>query len=230
MAYNQKSNPTWSYPHRSTATVYNHPAPQTDPLDPPRAFSLKRAVLAAIVSVIFIGLVIGLIYVIFTLSRPDLGPGFSVSSASVSRFNLSSTHQLTADWDIVFSIPKSGDDQCVYYDTCDATVYYGSTLLAKTTLSPFSQCDENEMQVTVHLAALSSDVKDKDAPGLAANRALGSIEFRVRLLFSSVIWIDGWSRSRPQRLKVWCRHVPVEFSSPNTTGSLSGAPKECNVS
>ncbi|XXG43566.1 hypothetical protein AAC387_Pa01g3565 [Persea americana] len=132
----------------------------------------------------------------------DVVPNSSVSPASVSRFNLSSTHQLTADWDIVFSVPMTRDDKCVYYDTCDATVYYGSTLLAKTTLSPFSHCDDNEMHVTVHLAAFPSDVKDKDEQSLADDRALGSIEFRVRLLFSSVIWTHGCSSTHPQRLKV----------------------------
>ncbi|XXG65108.1 hypothetical protein AAC387_Pa05g2896 [Persea americana] len=243
----QQYRPAWGYPpgqprypHGSTATVHPYPVPQPetnnpapppppDPIHPPRASSHIGDVLAAILGVVILGGFIGSFCLIGIFTNYEF-PSFSISSISVSRFNLSSTN-LTADWDIVFSVRNPNKHHNVEYGTFDANVYYGSALLAKTTLSPFSQGKHEEIPVTISVAALSSYVNEDAALRLAADHARGSIEFRVRLLFSAVS-IRSHSRgdSGPLLIKVWCVHVPVDFSSPQGSGLLSGAPRKCKVS
>ncbi|KAJ8641580.1 hypothetical protein MRB53_018274 [Persea americana] len=92
------------YPHGSAATVHPYPVsqlepsylpppPQPDPLHPQRASSLI-GVLAASACVVILGGFIGVFF--FPIFLHYEFPSFSILSASVSRFNLSSTN-LTAD-------------------------------------------------------------------------------------------------------------------------------------
>lgn len=245
----QQYRPAWGYPagqprypQGSTATVHPYPVPQPepnypapppppppDPLHPPRAYSYIGDILAAIAGVFVLGVFIGGFCLICIFTKYEF-PGFSISSASVSRFNLSSTN-LTADWDIVFSIRNPNKYHNIEYGTYHANVYYGSALLAKTTLSPFSQGKDKEIPVTISVAALSSHVKEDAALRLADDHAHGSIEFRVRLLFPGVSFLSRRRASDgPLLIKVWCVHVPVDFSSPQGGGLLSGAPRKCKVS
>lgn len=220
-----------SYPHGPMATAYPYPAPppgpyypEQPPFNPRRATFLRRLIAAAIAALIIIG---AISFIIWLVLRPRL-PKFSVSSASVTRFNLSST-QLTANWEIVFAVSNPNKKMTVEYDTFRASVIYGNTGLAENTLSPFSQGKRNQTSFTARLAASSSYVEDSDARALSADRARGSIEFRVKL-YSWVRFRTGAWRTRSHLMRVLCRHVPIGFSSPQVAGgSLSGAPRECDV-
>ncbi|XXG59658.1 hypothetical protein AAC387_Pa04g1705 [Persea americana] len=164
---------------------------------------------------------VGFSFILCLALHPFL-PKFSISSASVSPFNLSSTH-LTAKWDIVFSV-RNPNILAAGYGSVNASIIYGSTILANTFLFPFSEGKPKETSVT---ATLSNYVNEDTAGGLAADRAGGSIEFQVRL---SSLFLTGTSFCcRVSRhMEVWCGHVPIGFSNQGA-GSLSGAPRGCDV-
>lgn len=145
-------------------------------------------------------------------------PKFSVSSASVYPFNLSSTHHLTADLDIVFSVFNPSDEWTAKYGTLDVLIRDGSTCtdLANTTLSLFSQVHLNKTSITAHLSILSTYIDDAAASD-------GIIKLGVTLLSWVRFQFLGVT-TRSHRMMVSCPyvHVPVGFSSPRV-------PWECNV-
>lgn len=154
-------------------------------------------------------------------------PQFSVSSASISAFNLSSTHHLSGNWDLVFSVRNPNGHLTAKYRTVHVSIFYGSsTILANTTLSPFSQGSSMETSISARLAAFSNYINDDTAAlGLEKDCVRGSIEFGVRL-FSRVRFWEGYIPTLPYHIRVWCPHVPFGFSSPpQGDGSL----RECEV-
>lgn len=222
-----------SYPNGPTATAYPYPQPAPapapyypnpyPPFNPRRSTFLRRAIAAAIAVLIIIGAVS---FILWLVLRPRL-PQFSVTSVSVTSFNLSSS-SLTANWDVVLSVRNPNKKMTVEYGSAEAAVTYDSKTLASTTLSPFSQGKRNQTTVSARLAAAGSYVGEGTASQLTADRARGSVVFRVKL-FAWVRFRSGAWRTRSHFMRVWCRHVPVALSSAQSQGSLSGAPRECEV-
>ncbi|XXG60851.1 hypothetical protein AAC387_Pa04g2661 [Persea americana] len=142
-------------------------------------------------------------------------PKFSVSSAFVSAFNLSSTHHLAADLDIEFSVLNPSKRWTAKYGTLDVLIMDGSTstLLANTTLSPFSQISRTEASITVLLSVPSNDDAARD----------GTIILGVTLLSWVRFELQGVT-TRSYHMRVSCPYIPVGFSSPQ-----AGVPWECEV-
>lgn len=176
--------------------------------------------------VIFVVIILSFLYIMavvllyshFVFSFHFSVPAFSVSSASLSPFNLSSTHHLTADLDIVFSVFNPSDEWTAKYGTLDVLIMDGSTstVLANTTLSPFSQVHLNKTSITAHLSILSTYIDDAAASD-------GIIKLGVRLL-SWVKFEFLGVKTRNYRMRVSCPYIRVGFSSPQAE-----VPLECEV-
>lgn len=156
--------------------------------------------------------------------KPRL-PQFSVSSASVSSFNLSSSN-LTAVWDVVFSIRNPNKKTSLRYLNADASIVYRSSILSGAALLPFSQGENNETSLTSRLAAIQSYVAD--ASYLAADCSHGLVEVEVRL-FSWLRFRHAGFYPNDRLIRVRCSHVQVSFSSPQGPASPFGGPRNCTV-
>eukprot|EP00262_Sarcandra_glabra_P012713 TRINITY_DN3333_c0_g1_i1.p1 TRINITY_DN3333_c0_g1~~TRINITY_DN3333_c0_g1_i1.p1 ORF type:complete len:248 (+),score=-9.61 TRINITY_DN3333_c0_g1_i1:137-880(+) len=219
---------------QSTGTAYPYPAPppapyyQTPHYPPyyaqPSPYSnfLRRLIFAAIVVFLLIGTVT---FILWLVLRPHV-PEFSIKSASVSSFNLSSS-ELAANWNIEISAVNPNKKLGISYDNVDASVLYGSDALARTMLPPFYQGKMNATTVTARLAVVSSYVQDEQARRLVSERNTGSVGFNVRLR-SWVRFRSGAWRTRRHPMTVYCKNVKIGISTAGN-GTLVGITKGCQV-
>ncbi|XP_043691529.1 NDR1/HIN1-like protein 10 [Telopea speciosissima] len=226
---------TGGYPNTNAGTAYPYAAPPPGPgpyYNPSsygydqqrrRATFLRRLIIIAIALVVIIGCIT---FITWLVLRPRV-PEFQLDSASVSSFNVSSS-DLTANWDLAFTVRNPNKKLIVFYDSFDGYVFYGRAQLAETSLPPFYQGKRNQTTVQAKFAAASTYVNDYVASSIAADRSQGAVSFNVRL----VTWVrfkSGLWRTRRHWMSVLCRNVRVSFSSNSRVGSLSGGSRECDV-
>lgn len=192
------------------------------------AARLRFTVFMGILTSLLVG---GTVFSMWLTMQPAL-PRFSVSSASISAFNLSSSHHLSGNWDLVFSVRNPSRCLTAKYRTVHVSIFYGSstTILANTTLPPFSLRYSMETSISARLAAFSNYINDDTAVaalGLEKDGVRGSIEFGVTLFSRVRFWAGGLLPTRPYHIRVWCPNVPFGFSSPPPQGD--GSLRECEV-
>ncbi|XP_077240058.1 NDR1/HIN1-like protein 26 [Tasmannia lanceolata] len=224
------------YPSGPTATAYPYPAPppyyQNHPLYPPpppynsnRNLILRRLITIAVS--IFI-IIIAITFIFWLILRPTL-PDFSITSASVSPINTSSSSQLTANWDLTFSVRNPNKKMNIYYDQIDASVFYGSDFISLTSLPPFYQSKENITTVRARLAADSAYIGDGVVSDIAGERSHGAVSFN----FKVIAWVrfrSGAWRTRKRILKVFCDDVKIAYANATAFGTLFATPpRQCEV-
>ncbi|XP_043716635.1 NDR1/HIN1-like protein 10 [Telopea speciosissima] len=200
-----------------------YPGPSSDNQRRRRCDTFLRSLTITIIVVIVIMGAISLI--IWLIIRPRV-PEFQLDSASVSYFNVS-TSNLTANWDLGFTIRNPNKKLSVYYDSFFVNMLYGREDLAETSLPPFDQGTRNQTTLRAKFAAASTYVEDNAAKSMAADRSLGAVNFNVKL----VSWVrfksGGW-RTKRHLMSVHCR-VRVSFSSNSRVGYLSDGSRGCDV-
>ncbi|XP_077234428.1 NDR1/HIN1-like protein 10 [Tasmannia lanceolata] len=239
MAEDPHNKPVTGYPAaqptypaaQPSATAYPYPAQapyyinyQTYPPQQRNTF-FRRLLISAIALFIIIG---GITFIIWLVLRPRL-PDFSISSASVSPLNTSSSSQLTANWDLTFSVRNPNKKMNIYYDRIVASVVYGQDVLSVTTLQPFYQAKRNLTTVRARMVVDSFYVGDKVMRNIAAERSLGAVNFNFRL----VAWVrfrSGAWRTRRHLMRVFCEDVKIAYSNATALGTLFGTgPRQCDV-
>ncbi|KAL5976495.1 hypothetical protein ACLOJK_020828 [Asimina triloba] len=229
-----------SYPPPNTATAYPYPAPPPPPpgayyhpnpyppppppYDPRRAVLLRRLVAVVIAVLIIIG---AITFIVWLVLRPHL-PRFSVVAATLSNFNLSSSH-LTADWNISISARNPNSKMGVYYDRVEASIFYGREMLSSTSLDPFYQGKHNVTTIDAEFASVSEYVDGDVSRGLTDDQSRhGFVKFHVRLIARVRFRAGAW-RTRQHIMRVFCDDVSLGFSSGNGTSTLLGRSKDCEV-
>ncbi|KAJ3703611.1 hypothetical protein LUZ61_007316 [Rhynchospora tenuis] len=225
------ANPNQHYP------AYPNPNPNPNPMSgsyayPSRnAMFLRRLVMISIAFLLAMGAVT---FIIWLVLRPRL-PVFSVSSASVSSFNIPTNTSVSLDLSLTFTVQNPNHKLGVQYSDVSTDISYRGELLADSNLSPFYQTKENSTQISAHLVVVGQYVSDDVTKGIQSERGKdnGGVHFQVRF-FSWVVFNSGAWRTRRHVLRVYCDDVVVGISSSNSTsgnsGKLLGSPKQCSVS
>ncbi|KAM7497107.1 hypothetical protein LguiA_021521 [Lonicera macranthoides] len=113
---------------------------------------------------------------------------FRIESISTAPISFSPPSQITADWNITFSLPKLRSNlSAIYYDDVHASIYYKEVLLSKAEMDSIYLSEDNEW---VPMAAV-----------ISAN----SVEARVLLN-------PGTKSMRNGSVSVYCEDVEAIFS------------------
>ncbi|XP_062082558.1 NDR1/HIN1-like protein 10 [Humulus lupulus] len=238
--------PASSYP-QSQPTVgnpngYPYPAPHAPPYhhqqpppnnhnyaypyryDPARTTFLRRLVAAMIA---FFIVSASIIFIIWLVLRPRL-PNFSVDSVSLTNFNVSSTSAISGNWAVGFSVNNPNKKMSIAYDEIDSVVFYKSTFLSETRISPFTQATRSQSSINATFSAANSYVEQSVVSGIATDRGRGTVNFNIRVLARVGFRTGGW-RLRRRLLRVLCENVGVGVSSTSGSGKLIGGARECRV-
>ncbi|CAK7331989.1 unnamed protein product [Dovyalis caffra] len=149
---------------------------------------------------------------------------FRVDSISVCPFKLSSS-EITASWDIQFSVQNPGTAS-VLYQTFDAWIQYKQKQLASATIAPFQVRGSNWTAVNGKLIAKSVKVSEKVIKCMADEMANGSVNFNIGLYAG--YWIgDEEAKKVWWAVEAYCNDVKVGFSSKDKVGKLIGGPNQC---
>ncbi|XAR59638.1 hypothetical protein NMG60_11015546 [Bertholletia excelsa] len=209
--------------------VYYNPNPNNPyyarPYPDRRATFLRRLFGIFIASFIIAG-TIG--FIVWLVLRPRL-PEFRVDSVSLSNFNLSSSSsQITGNWDVQFTARNPNHKISLYYDHIDASVSYKSERLSETRMAPFAQGKRNQTAVRATFVAALAYVDKSVVDGITKERTRGNVNFNVRMVarvrFKGSVW-----RDRRRFLSVYCGDLVVGVSAKNGGGTLTTAPRPCNV-
>ncbi|WOL15542.1 hypothetical protein Cni_G24323 [Canna indica] len=236
-AYPYHAPPPPSYYHNGAPPPpqphYYPPAYAAAP-PPPRYNTtfLRRLLLVAVSFFILLGLIVLIIWLVL---RPRL-PEVSVSSFSISGFNLSASQpqspQLSGNFDLNLTVHNPNGKMGIYYDRVTAAVLYGSDTLSETFLAPFYQWKGETTALPARLVAAGEYVDSDVVKGINSERGRGdgAVSFHVRVL-AWVRFRSGAWRTRWHVLRIYCDNVPIGFrngSTAATTGSLVGStPKKC---
>lgn len=199
----------------------------TSALGPSNTLFLRRFLAVAIAFFVVVGVATLILWLVL---RPRL-PQFSVSSASVSSFNLSSSQQLSADFDVTLTVRNPNKKMGVQYDGVRAAVLYGGETISETSLPPFYQSKGNVTTVHARLVAAGEYVVGDVTNGINSDRSHGNgaVRFQFRVLSWAVFNSGGW-RTRRHVMRVYCEDVSIGFNNSTvSSGSLLGAPKQCQV-
>ncbi|XP_077249396.1 NDR1/HIN1-like protein 10 [Tasmannia lanceolata] len=172
---------------------------------------------------------VGLIVLLVLLILPFKLPDFSISSASVSLINASSSSQLTANWNLTFSVQNRNKMTGIYYDQINASVFYGSDFIAVTSLPPFHQDKHDLTTVQARLAANSMYLGDQVIADINAERSRDAVNFNFKL----ISWVQFRlipRRGRKRLLSVFCDDVTIAYANATAFGTLfTTHPRQCQV-
>ncbi|GMG98416.1 hypothetical protein Nepgr_000256 [Nepenthes gracilis] len=221
---------TTAYPYVAPppqSNFYNNinPNPYYDPAYATRRAAFYRRFIAGMISVFVIFGVV--LFIMWLVLRPRV-PRFSVISLSVSQFNVSSSSQISGNWNVLFTVSNPNDKLHAYYDTIETYVFYQSQLLAQNELAPFDQGTKSQTNLTAKLVAASAYVDGKALSGINEDRSHGSVTFNLRILALVRFKAGSW-RARRRLLRVSCVNLSVGVSSNSSNGTLTGGPRKCDV-
>ncbi|URE38653.1 Late embryogenesis abundant protein [Musa troglodytarum] len=237
---------SYPYPAPPPASYYPNghpPPPPPQPLYYPTAYPaaapppryntafLRRLLSIAVALFLLFGLVTLIVWLVL---RPRL-PEFTVSSATVSGFNFSTSQQLlSADFDLNLTVHNPNSKMGIYYDHVTAVVLYDSDALVETSLAPFYQAKGAATALRARLVAVGMYVDSNIVKGINSDRGRGdgAVHFQVR--------VSAWVRFKPgawktrwHMMRVYCDDVPIGLrngTSAAATGYLVGStPKKCVV-
>ncbi|KAG6468665.1 hypothetical protein ZIOFF_073355 [Zingiber officinale] len=173
-------------------------------------------------------------FILLFILRPRV-PDFSVSSATVSSFNLSSPSdadpKMLSSFDIALSVSNPNKKNKFWYEALVVEVGYDGYILAATTLPPFDQENGNFTTLRATLVAAGDYVGTDVATGMSDDRASGdSMVFQV--LVESGIWFKKrlWGTSGTTLIRVYCGDIRIAFANKMArSGSMVGPAKKCQV-
>ncbi|PIN25199.1 hypothetical protein CDL12_02056 [Handroanthus impetiginosus] len=198
---------------------------QYDPDSVRRATCLRRIFAFVIGLVVIFGTIT---FIVWLVLRPQL-PEFRVDSLSVSNFTLGNDSLVSFTSVVHLTARNPNKKMTLKYDHIDAAIFYRSTSLAETTVSPFSQDTKNETSFTANFAAAGSFVDKSVADGINGERAKnGNVDFNLRMLSRVRFEAKAW-RTRRRFLKVFCGDLIIGIPSNGRSGVLTGGPKQCRV-
>ncbi|RZR87609.1 hypothetical protein BHM03_00015060 [Ensete ventricosum] len=237
---------SYPYPAPPPASYYPNghpPPPPPQPLYYPAAYPAaapppryNTAFLRRLLSIAFaFFLIFGLVtLIIWLVLRPRL-PQVTVSSATLSGFNLSTSQQLlSGDFDLNLTVHNPNSKMGIYYDHVAASVHYGSERLSDTSLAPFYQAKGATTGLRSRLVAVGVYVDSYVVNGINSDlgRGDGAVRFQVRVS-AWVRFKPGAWRTRWHIMRVYCDDVPIGLRNGTTaaaTGYLVGStPKKCVV-
>ncbi|KAJ0969660.1 hypothetical protein J5N97_022537 [Dioscorea zingiberensis] len=202
-----------------------YPAPPPPPANNPNTNLLRRFLVIIVAIIVVTGAVLLISWIVL---RPRL-PIFSVASASLSSFNLSSS-QLSSDLSISLSVRNPNHKMRIHYYDVQAELLYDFYTISGVALPPIDQGTRNVTEIKAMLVAVGEYVGVDVAHSIdTERRSTGTVGFQVRVLawvrFSSGAW---WTRRNV--LRVFCDNVKIKFpNATSTVGSLERAFKPCLV-
>ncbi|KAK6243965.1 hypothetical protein QUC31_010374 [Theobroma cacao] len=143
-----------------------------------------------------------------TLFRPSR-PKFGLYSLSVSRFNISGSGEITADWDVGFLARNPNGVLWSTYSCNRAlvSVYYKNQLLSEGVFPEIRLPSKETKSYTAKAVALGKRIDDSQvADDIASDWSQGVVAFTVRLL-------DASEGSGINNVNVTCSDIKVAFSN-----------------
>ncbi|KAM0947430.1 hypothetical protein DsansV1_C08g0086161 [Dioscorea sansibarensis] len=200
-------------------------APASPPPRHPSATLLRRFLTIVVAAIVGTGVAI---FITWLVLRPRL-PIFSVSSASLSSFNLSSS-QLSSDLSVSLSVRNPNHKMTIHYYDFRAQALYDFYTISDVALPPMDQRKGNVTEIQARLVAMGEFVGADVAQRIdRERRTMGTVGFQVRVLslvrYSSGVW---WTRTNV--LRVFCDDVRIKFANATeNAGLLDGTAKPCLV-
>ncbi|XP_074556476.1 NDR1/HIN1-like protein 26 [Curcuma longa] len=190
----------------------------------------RRIIFSIVVAFLSVGAVTFLLWLILRPRAPD----FSVSSATVSSFNLSTPSdadpQMSSSFDIALSISNPNKKIKIWYEALAVAVGYDDYILAETTLPPFDQENGNFTMLRATLEAAGEHVGTDVATGMSDDRA-SSDGMAFQVMVESWIWFKArlW-RTSGSLMRVYCEDIKIAFANKTaSSGSMVGPAKKCQV-
>ncbi|XP_058093066.1 uncharacterized protein LOC131239392 [Magnolia sinica] len=205
--------------------------PQKNPNIPstknPTPTTYQRSTLFQIV-VLILGILFLTLLVYLIDPRINTLSSYTVSSATVDPFNISSS-RLTAAWNISIYIKNYHQRKEIYYDRVRSSIYYGSHFLSQVSIHPFYVQRSRHMTLQARLMNHSESLDVGAAESMVRDRLLrGAVDFRFELLTRAkyTVYNFGWYNFR-----ISCENVTVGFPATDDVGPgvMLGPPRKCNL-
>ncbi|WOL12735.1 hypothetical protein Cni_G21502 [Canna indica] len=164
------------------------------------------------------------------LIRPH-APKFTVSSATVSGFNLSAADQLlsaTFDLTLIFNNPSV--EVVIDYGQLDVAILYYGDVISYALIPAFHQEKGNTTTIQAHMTATSAYLSKDAAEGMDWDRRNkdGAVRFRLKGYTSAQFTSDRWwTRWFPMR--VVCEDVLIRLSNGMAATGALVKPNSCWV-
>ncbi|OMO52477.1 hypothetical protein COLO4_37164 [Corchorus olitorius] len=157
-------------------------------------------------------------------------PDFSIQSLSLSNYNSTTNHGVTATWKAEFQVSNPNTKATFSYGEMDSVVLYKDYALADTRIGPLELgvARNSSRVVDASYAMVDAYVDGKVADAMNAERRSGEVKFNVKVCgyvkFGN-IWSSGILPSE-KHIRVWCNDVALISAS---AGKMTGGPKTCKV-
>ncbi|OMO59641.1 Late embryogenesis abundant protein, LEA-14 [Corchorus capsularis] len=182
--------------------------------------------IAIMVSMLIFVIAISILSAVLDPHHPD----FSIQSLSLSNYNSTTNHGVTATWTAQFQVSNPNKKATISYRGMDSFVLYKDFELAGTRMGPLKLGARNSSRVVdASYAMVDAYVDGKTVDAMNAEmRTSGQVKFNV-MVFGYVkfgnIWLSGVLPSE-KCIRVWCNDVALTNAS---VGKMTGGPKTCKV-
>ncbi|XP_069147876.1 NDR1/HIN1-like protein 2 isoform X2 [Solanum lycopersicum] len=220
----------YQQPPRDTAYPCEAPPPASAVYNQPNIHDpIRKAPMLQVLGVYAIAVIgISIIY-IFVYILDDREPVFRVDSLSVSNLNLTNS-LISGKWDLRFIVKNPTKEMAIFYNDIAAAVFYDDASLSDTTVPPLFQVDTTQTARQVSFATAGAYMDNQAFDKMNKERSQkGAIGFNVRIVagfrVSSGVY---WNRMRTF-VMVYCKDLSVGVGSNNSSGTLLGGARQCQV-
>ncbi|PKU69877.1 NDR1/HIN1-like protein 2 [Dendrobium catenatum] len=182
--------------------------PQPLPAASRRRFSPLRCLALTLLSLIIL---VGLIILIFYLIVRPSPISYYVDDAHIRNYNLSSSGELTASFDLSLLADNRNRHVSIYYDSLVVAIWYADQMLAFRELPPFHQPKRNATRLLLSAAATATPLLGSVADGLKHDRSAGQVAVEVRAR-AKIRFKVGVAKTKHYVMRVYCAPVVVRFS------------------
>ncbi|KAG0454444.1 hypothetical protein HPP92_025748 [Vanilla planifolia] len=165
------------------------------------------------ITVLSLIVVAGLIVLIFYLVVRPVPFTYSVDDARIHDYNISSSDELNATFDLALVSDNPNRHVSVYYDSIAVAVWYDGQMLAFAEPPSFHQPKMNATRLVLLAAARGLPLLGAVAEGIKRDRSAGEVGLEVRVR----AWVRfkvGVAKTRHYKLRAYCSPVVVRFPAP----------------
>ncbi|KAK2998424.1 hypothetical protein RJ639_024600 [Escallonia herrerae] len=156
-------------------------------------------------------------------------PRFTIDSVVSTPINASSS-EITASWNVSFSLQNRFKHQSIFYEYVSASLFYGDMLLSNSTVPPFHQAEKNKTTKNLTFSARAVHVDELVGKALLAQRQNEARVLKFQVKVKGLVTLSPGIRCGTDYLMIVnCKNVRVGYSPSATVGTLEDWPKKCTL-
>ncbi|KAK2997149.1 hypothetical protein RJ639_025421 [Escallonia herrerae] len=139
-------------------------------------------------------------------------PRFTIDSVVSTPINASSS-EITASWNVSFSLQNRFKHQSIFYEYVSASLFYGDMLLSNSTVPPFHQAEKNKTTKNLTFSARAVHVDELVGKALLAQRQNEARVLKFQVKVKGLVTLSPGIRCGTDYLMIVnCKNVRVGYS------------------